>query len=113
MEEEPHGLDTSVSFSRKELGLTHTIQIAHLVGSRPEKLIEMLAVAGFAENLMQRMPAAVNGIELVWLFKRGGGLFGDWTAAEKRANMKAARAILARFGFARVPVNTLTYADLA
>lgn len=42
----------------------------------------------------------------------GTGLFGTHTAREAVAHKKAARTVLSRFGFARVPTNTLTLQDL-
>jgi hypothetical protein len=44
--------------------------------------------------------------------KDGSDVFGGWTDDEKRSFLPAARAVLRRFGFTRVPNYALTLADL-
>lgn len=45
------------------------------------------------------------------LSKPGTAFFTDWTAQEKAANIREARAIMRRFGFTRVPTWSKTLAD--
>ena len=103
--------ETTVSFKRREREQTCGIELCFPVEVPPTSLTAALAEIGFVEDGL-RMPPPLNGVEKIWLHKRGTALFGAWTAEEKKANMAAARKVLRRFGFERVPVNVLTYFDL-
>lgn len=106
--------ETTVCFEKRTNDRSHWIKIEHPEGTeRPQDLLDALAAIGFAEDTRFAPPPHITGWpHEIQVFKRGSGLFTDWTAEEKPGFMREARAVLRRFGFTNVPVNTLTLADL-
>ena len=104
--------DVTVSFNRRQREQTCWIELYFPVDAEPTEMLAALAEVGFAPDGM-REPPPLDGVQAAHLIKHGSDLFGGWTDAEKRENMKAARAVLRRFGSTGVPVNALSYFDLA
>lgn len=118
----------ALTFAAQGNARTKWIEIEFPEDAVPTALFEALAQIGFIErDGMARMPAipashydAVTHSftdlgyrkQETHLTKAGTDLFTGWTAEEERANMRAARAVLRRFGFVRVPVWKKTLADM-
>lgn len=51
-------------------------------------------------------------VQSVMFTREGQGLFGTWTAEEKRAFKRRTDAIFRRFGFTRIPTWTKTLSDM-
>jgi hypothetical protein len=103
--------ETGACFNSKHPHTTLWLEIKFLVGERPQELIDELAAIGFAEDGLAKAPPC-DGVDEVQLAKPGSALFGGWTAEEKKANLKAARAVLKRHGFVNVPCNKLSWVDM-
>jgi hypothetical protein len=94
--------DTTVAFESKAPHTTCLISLDYPEAAPPTDLIQALAEVGFAPDGLAGLPP-LDGRAEVQLVKRGSDLFGGWTAEEQTQNMRQARAVLKRFGFARVP----------
>jgi hypothetical protein len=130
----PAAIDERVSltFARRERGIHHWIEGEYPEQARPEALFAAFEAAGWTLDAMQETVPAYEPYDYDYskplvgqravprghkvrefgLTKPGTSTFGGWSAEEKQANMREARAILRRFGFTRVPVWTKTLADM-
>lgn len=111
-------------FASRGNSLTKWIEITYPEDAVPTGLLDRLAAVGFKSDGMA-LPAyeafdtsdegfKPRGYKEIsdHLVLRGSGLFGSWTEAEAKDNMRRARAVLRAFGFSRVPVWKKTLADM-
>lgn len=120
-----------LTMARKTRGLTHWVEGEYPIDARPDALFAAFEEAGWTLNPTTESIPAFEPLDIdhtlppgqrarrrgyrvkeFSLTKPGTGLFGGWTEDEKRANLREARALLRRFGFARIPVWTKTWRDL-
>lgn len=102
-----------LSFGSKDEGKTCWLCITHKVDDHAvETLLADLETIGWKQNKYSKAPPIDDVAETI-VFKRGTGLFGNWSPEERRAYMSEVRAVLRRHGYTHVPVNRLTWQDLA
>lgn len=120
-----------LTFARKGSARTHWIEGEYPVDARPAALFAAFEAAGWhldsatesipayqpfdfddTRPLGQRATLRDYQVKDFVLTKSGTDLFAGWTAEEERENLREARALLRRFGFARVPVWAKTWQDL-
>lgn len=104
----------ALAFESKAPHLTCWIAIEAPMVAPPADLFAALQAAGWSEGLLGPAYPGPNGylIQEYAFSKHGSALFNGWTATEAKANLAAARTILARFGFDHVPHNHLRLQDL-
>lgn len=76
------------------------------------QLVAALADVGFVLDPEVVPPPPVGGRRELHFARDGSDIFGNWTAAERRPFLRAAKGVLKRFGFAAVPQVRLSLADL-
>lgn len=85
---------------------------------KPEAFFADMAAIGFIEDAsFAALPPYTSSqagcrIQEFTLSKKGSALFAGWTDEEKRTNMAAARRVMRKHGFTRVPVWRKTLADM-
>ena len=83
---------------------------------KPEAFFADMAALGWTEDTMILPPFTSSEagcrIQEFVLTKKGEGMFGAWDADEKRTNMAAARRVMRKHGFVRVPVWAKTLGDM-
>lgn len=80
---------------------TRTLVIEHPAGQPPKALLEGLASVQFKQWFANIPP--LDGVQQVYLDRRGNGLFGGWALSEAAAFMADARTWLRAYGITRVP----------
>lgn len=104
----------TVAFESKAPHTTPWLSIEHPVGDPPEELFANLCELGWKRSMqIGFLPQGVEDmVEQIMESPEGTGLFKAWTPEEARKHMPAARRLLRRHGFDRVPWNRLELADL-
>lgn len=100
-----------VEFQSKHPHITCWLHIEYPEHQPPEKLFKALRDIGWT-NEGCAPPSPLNGCAEEGFSRKGTGLFGGWTPAERRKFMKDARAALYMQGFQRVAVHKLSFAEL-
>jgi hypothetical protein len=110
IEDEEVTVEIGATFQHKERERTSMLSLTHRVGDpETEALCADLRAAGWDVEPSPAPP--LDGVAETGASKRGTDLFCGWTEAEREANMREAREILARHGFDDVPDHSLTWQD--
>jgi hypothetical protein len=120
-----------LTFARQGNHRTHWLEIEFPVGAEPTGMLADLAEIGWHPDRFQTPPVEKitwdstqpGGLpqmvrhgyqtqELRLIGPKGSALFAGWDDDEKRQHMAAARKVLRKYGFTRVPVWAKTVQDM-
>jgi len=102
--------ELGLRFESKDKG-TNWLSIVHEEEDEATKAIVADFLASGWELPRFRGAPPLEGVTETTLSKKGTDLFGGWSDAERKANMKEARAILRRHGITGVDLHQLTWQE--